>query len=270
MRATGLPIVVRLDGKPVILVGTGEAADAKRRLLERAGAVVLADHPDARLAIVALDDDAAAAAEAARLKARGLLVNVVDRPALCDFTLPAIVDRSPVLVAVATGGASAGLAAALRQRLEQWLPTRLGELADALAAARGTMRSRFPDARERRLALARALDAGGVLDPLAGAGEAEVARWLDAGTEAQTVRVERVVLTSADPDELTIRTARLLAQADRVCHRPDVPPTILDRARVDAERIECDVVQPGEGLTVDLSMSFQNHHSSDDGNDRAF
>ena len=58
----GLPILVRLAGRPVILLGEGEAAEAKRRLLERAGATVVADHPDARLAIVAIDDEAAAQA----------------------------------------------------------------------------------------------------------------------------------------------------------------------------------------------------------------
>ena len=83
----------------------------------------------ASLAIVAIDDEDEALAAVARLKARGVLVNAVDRPDLCDFTLPAIVDRDPVLVAIGTGGASAGLAAALRQRLETLLPATLGQLA---------------------------------------------------------------------------------------------------------------------------------------------
>lgn len=254
MRETGLPIVVRLDGKAVILLGEGDAADAKRRLLERAGARVVAEAPDARLAIVAIEDAEAAAAAAARLKADGVLVNVVDRPALCDFTLPAIVDRAPVLVAVATGGASAGLAAALRQRIEQLLPAGLGDLARALERARTAMRDRFPDARERRLALARALDAGGAIDPVGELGTDSVARWLAGDDGSDDARVETIRLHSTDPDELTLRAARLLAQADRVCHRADVPAAILSRARADAERVECDQVEPGQGLTVDLSM----------------
>ena len=122
-----LPLFVRLAGRPVILLGTGEAADAKARLLARAGArIVGEENGDARLAIVALVDPDAAVA---RLRARGLLVNAVDRPDLCDFTLPAIVDRAPVLVAIGTGGASAGLAAMLRQRLEEILPISLGRSA---------------------------------------------------------------------------------------------------------------------------------------------
>ena len=108
-----VPIFLRLTGRPVILVGQGDAADAKRRLLERAGASIVDEADEARLAIVACDDPAAVAQ---RLGARGILVNVADRPELCDFTLPAIVDRGPVLIAIGTGGASAGLAKALSQR----------------------------------------------------------------------------------------------------------------------------------------------------------
>ncbi|WP_302480236.1 precorrin-2 dehydrogenase/sirohydrochlorin ferrochelatase family protein, partial [Sphingomonas bacterium] len=97
-----LPLFVRTQGRPIILLGDGEAAEAKRRLLERTGAAVVGEDAQAALAIVAIDDEAAAVAAVARLKARGILVNAVDRPALCDFTLPAIVDRSPVIVAIGT------------------------------------------------------------------------------------------------------------------------------------------------------------------------
>ncbi|MBX9727650.1 MAG: siroheme synthase, partial [Sphingopyxis sp.] len=135
-----LPVFVRLSGRPVILLGDGEAAAAKRRLLERAGAVITDDeNAEAALAVVALDGEAADAA-AARLKARGLLVNVVDRPELCDFTTPAIVDRDPVLIAIGTGGASAGLAKALRQRLEALLPPWLGGIASFLSESRAALR----------------------------------------------------------------------------------------------------------------------------------
>lgn len=266
MRETGLPIIVRLDGRPVILLGEGEAADAKRRLIERAGAVAVSDHPDARLAIVAFEDEREAVDAAQRLKTRGLLVNVVDRPALCDFTLPAIVDRSPVLIAVATGGASAGLAAALRQRIEAWLPAGVGDLARALSAARGAMRACFPEGPARRRALARALEPGGMLDPLGGADGGSVARWLDQPEAESGDRVETIVLTSPDPDDLTLRTARLLASADRVCHRADVPPAILSRARADAERVSCETVEPALGLTIDLSMAVSPGAGRDDRN----
>ncbi|WP_261370928.1 bifunctional precorrin-2 dehydrogenase/sirohydrochlorin ferrochelatase [Sphingobium sp. B2] len=133
-----LPVFLRLTGRPVILTGAGEAADAKRRLLERAGAQIVGEEDSAaRIAIVSDGD----AATAQRLRARGVLVNATDNPDLCDFTLPAIVDRDPVLIAIGTGGASAGLAKALRQRLEAMLPARLGKLADGLLAARGAIRA---------------------------------------------------------------------------------------------------------------------------------
>ena len=121
-----LPVFLRLTGRTVILLGEGEPAEAKRRLLERAGAVLTDDEAaHAAIAVVALEG-AEADAAAARLKARGLLVNVVDRPELCDFTTPAIIERDPVMIAIGTGGASAGLAKALRQRLEALLPPGLG------------------------------------------------------------------------------------------------------------------------------------------------
>ncbi|WP_169799698.1 precorrin-2 dehydrogenase/sirohydrochlorin ferrochelatase family protein, partial [Sphingopyxis granuli] len=151
-----LPIFLNLSGRTVVLVGEGEAADAKARLIGRAGGrVVPAWEAGATIAFVALDKGAEAVA--ADLRARGLLVNVVDRPDLCDFTTPAIVDRAPVTIAVGTGGASAGLAKAVRQRIEALLPARLGALAAALHVARGAMKARWPAAADRRRAIDAAL-----------------------------------------------------------------------------------------------------------------
>jgi uroporphyrin-III C-methyltransferase/precorrin-2 dehydrogenase/sirohydrochlorin ferrochelatase len=229
-----LPVFLRLSDRPVILLGSGDAAEAKRRLLARAGATIVGEGADAALAVVAIEAEVDALAAVARLKARGILVNAVDRPAHCDFTLPAIVDRSPVLVAIGTGGASAGLAKALRQRLEALLPVSLGALARALYAARGPLRARFPDAGDRRRAIDAALDPGGPLDPLVDGGD--VPGWLADPGAGGRGGVERIRLRSADPDDLTIREARLLARADVVRHAGNVPPAILDRARADAVR----------------------------------
>jgi uroporphyrin-III C-methyltransferase/precorrin-2 dehydrogenase/sirohydrochlorin ferrochelatase len=247
-----LPLFVRLAGRPVILLGEGEAADAKRRLLDRSGAVVAGEEAAAALAIVAVDDEDAALAAVARLKARGVLVNAVDRPEHCDFTLPAIVDRDPVLVAIGTGGVSAGLAAALRQRLEALLPATLGELAQGLNAARAGLRSALPDMGARRRAIGAALAPGGPLDPLGDHGGIDMVAAIIAGDAPD--QVERIVLTSADPDDLTLRQARLLANADRVFHAPDVPAAILDRARADAARI-AGPATAGPGLTIDIGMA---------------
>jgi siroheme synthase (precorrin-2 oxidase/ferrochelatase) len=144
-----LPVFLRLRGRPVILIGEGAAAAAKRRLLERAAARIVGEEAEAQLALVATD---APEAVVARLRARGILVNTADRPDLCDFTLPAIVERDPVLIAIGTGGASAGLAKALRQRIEALLPGSAGRLAQALARAREPIRKRWPDAAARRRA----------------------------------------------------------------------------------------------------------------------
>ena len=250
----GLPLFLTVAGRPVILLGDGPAAEAKRRLLARAGAVIVGEEAEARLAIVAIEHDAEAEAAVARLRARNILVNAVDRPALCDFTVPAIVDRAPVLVAIGTGGASAGLAAALRQRLEALLPPTLGPLARRLFDSRNALRGRFPTADERRRALGAALAPGGPLDPFGGSEDVDV--WL-AGAEIEPDRLVKLTLASPDPDDLTLRQARLLGEADRLYHRPDVPPAILDRARADAARIACAAppAAPGRGLSLDLEIA---------------
>ncbi|KKC26520.1 precorrin-2 dehydrogenase/sirohydrochlorin ferrochelatase family protein [Sphingomonas sp. SRS2] len=250
-----LPIFLTLTGQPVVVIGDGAIAGAKRRLVERAGGVPVGeDDPHARIGFVAIGDDQAAEAAAARLRARGLLINVADRPALCDFTLPAIVDRDPVLVAIGTGGRSAGLAKALRQRFEALLPADLGRLADALFAARAAIRTRWADADARRRAIDAGLAEDGPLDPLRAGGAAGVTPWLDAADDATADRLVHIRLRSADPDDLTLAEARLLGQADRVFHRPGVPAAILARARADADRIGCGAppAMPGSGLSIDL------------------
>jgi uroporphyrin-III C-methyltransferase/precorrin-2 dehydrogenase/sirohydrochlorin ferrochelatase len=250
-----LPLFMTVAGRPVILLGEGDAADAKRRLLDRAGAVIVGEEAAAAFAIVALDDEAEAVAAVARLKARGVLVNAVDRPALCDFTLPAIVDREPVLVAIGTGGASAGLAAALRQRLEALLPQSIGPLARALHAARTAIRRRFPNGVDRRRAIGAALAPGGKLDPLSVAHDVDA--WLTGASDTPGDTLILIRPRSADPEDLTLREARLLSQADRILHSAAVPAALLDRARADAVRVVCDAppAQLSPGLTLYMEMA---------------
>lgn len=253
-----LPIFVTLTGQDVVVIGDGAIADAKRRLVERAGGVAVSeDHPGARIAFVAVENDAEAEGAAGRLRARGLLVNVADRPALCDFTLPAIVDRDPVLVAIGTGGRSAGLAKALRQRFEALLPADLGSLAQALFGARGAIRARWSDADSRRRAIDAGLSEGGPIDPLVAGGAAALPSWLAAAEGATQDRLAIIRLRSRDPDELTLAEARLLGQADRIFHRPDVPAAILSRGRADARRTACSCAPavPGTGLSIDIGFA---------------
>jgi len=229
-----LPLFHRIAGCPVILLGDGEAAQAKRRLIERAGGLVCgAECPLARLAFVATDAPEQAAAA---LRARGVLVNVVDRPDLCDFTTPAIVDRNPVLIAVGTGGASAGLAKQVRLRIEALLPEGLGALARGLFGARAALRARFPDAGVRRRALDEALGAGGALDPFDPASAQRVGPWLDGAQEGVGSGVVEITLRSDDPEDLTLREARLLGSADGIVVGAGVGEAVLARARADAMR----------------------------------
>jgi len=252
-----LPLFHRIAGTPVVVLGEGEAAEAKRRLVERAGGRAVANvEPGARLAFVAHDDRARCEADAARLRAEGLLVNVVDRSELCDFTTPSIVDRDPVLIAVGTDGTSAGLAKHLRLRLENLLPASLGRLSEALYAARGALRGKWPGPTDRRRVLDAALEEGGALDPLAEDSAELVERWLADSDEAPDATKVRIVLSSTDPEDLTLRQARLLGRADCILYELGVPTEILDRARADAVRLEL----PHEGdlpqglvLTVTLA-----------------
>jgi uroporphyrin-III C-methyltransferase/precorrin-2 dehydrogenase/sirohydrochlorin ferrochelatase len=252
-----LPMFLRLQGRPVILLGKGEAAESKRRLLERAGAVIGGEDTEAQLAIVAVEDEGQALAAISRLKQRGIWVNATDRPALCDFTMPAIVDRDPVIVAIATGGASAGLAKILRVAIEGILPERLGTLAKGLADARDRIRQRWPDPAARRHAIDAALAPNGPLDPLCEIANGAVENWLSGKTPEESLQSASITINSADPDDLTLRQARLLGRADRIYHGIDVPAAILARARADAVRIACDTPprEMGDGLNLWLRWS---------------
>lgn len=251
------PIFMDLQAQPVILIGEGPAADAKRRLYKRAGAIIVSEfHPCAKIAVIAEEDSAPAHAAALRCQLRGLLVNVVDRPDLCDFTTPAIVDRNPITIAIGTGGASAGLAKALRQRLEGLLPERLGVLAEALFAARPAIKQQWPDGRERRQAIDAALQAGGPLDPFADRADDALDQWLNAGGDMRQRGTQHIALTSDEPDDLTLKEARWLAGADYVLTKGDIAPEILARIRADAEVMPQDDVDgnlPQDALIIFLS-----------------
>jgi len=250
-----LPVFLSVRDRPVILIGEGEAAEAKRRLLIRAGARIVDEQETAVLAIVAIGEEAEASAAVGRLRARGVLINAVDRPHLCDFTLPAIVDRDPVLIAIGTGGASAGLAKALRQRIETLLPASLGALAEALHAARPALRRRFPDPAGRRRAIDSALDREGPLDPLVDHGPNAVTSWLEEASAPDADHPARIRLRSSDPDDLTLREARLLARADAIFYPADIPPAILARARADACRSSTPPPEHSTGRVVILEWA---------------
>lgn len=231
-----LPLFHRLAGTRVLLLGEGEAAEAKARLIREAGGEVVATvEPGVRLAFVALQDGAEAAAMS--LREQGLLVNVVDRPQLSDFIVPAIVDRSPVVLAVGTGGASASLAKALKERFELLLPITLGPLANAIRQARGSVAAIHADVPARRGFWARLLAAGAALDPLAPPADpaGTIANALADGAVTER-RTDTIQIGPRGADALTLAELRLLAQADLVVHEPGTPTEVLALIRRDATR----------------------------------
>ncbi|QUL36500.1 bifunctional precorrin-2 dehydrogenase/sirohydrochlorin ferrochelatase [Erythrobacter sp. JK5] len=240
-----LPLFHRIAGQKVLVLGEGDAAEPKRRLVTRAGGIVIDDQAQAvdegvRIAFVAYEDPKACEVAAINLRCAGMLVNVVDRPELCDFTTPSILERDPLLIAIGTGGASAGLAKHVRLRLERFLPATLGKLADALHAVRPKLRERFPGSAERRRALDEALREGGALDAIDPASHERVSGWVEGSQTANAAEWHEVDLASDDPDDLTIRQSRLLGEADALCLHGDIAPAILARARADALRLTCD------------------------------
>jgi uroporphyrin-III C-methyltransferase/precorrin-2 dehydrogenase/sirohydrochlorin ferrochelatase len=253
-----LPLFHRIAGQPVILLGEGPAADAKRRLIEGAGGEVVTDlqagiERGARLAFLAFADQREAEATVMRLHRAGVLVNVADLPALCDFTTPSILDREPVQIAIGTEGFSAALAKQLRLRLEALLPEGVGPLAQSLAAARDEMRKRWPDTGDRRRSLDAALEQGGVLDPFVDHGVLAVSNWLKGEERRAGPRQIEFHVESDSPDDLTLRQLQLLGAADAILYEPGIPGAVLDRARADATRLTLPHEGPlPDGLVVVL------------------
>ncbi len=247
-----LPIFVNLVGRAVILIGDGEAAEAKARLVRAAGGTLVNERAaSAALAFVAIDDDAEATAAAARLRARGLLVNVVDKPALSDFLMGAIIDRDPVTVAVSTAGASASLSRALRTRLEALLPASLGPLARAILSARDAVSARHRTPSDRRRLWERALAEHGPLDPFAALPDPDAAvAGVVEGTSAARPELLVITITSPDPGDLTLNQMNALARCDVLVVDGAVPTPITDRARRDAVRLDAMPEPLPQGLTV--------------------
>jgi uroporphyrin-III C-methyltransferase/precorrin-2 dehydrogenase/sirohydrochlorin ferrochelatase len=244
-----LPLFFDVAGRKVVVVGTGLIADRKAATVRSAGACVhqvatagRADFDGAVAAFIATgteEDDRAAHAIA---KSTGVAVNVADRPALCDFILPAIVDRGDVVVAVSTGGASPTLATVLRGRIEAALPERVGALADLAKTFRKQANALISHPAERRAFWRRLVE--GPAGRLALSGDSAGARRLvlgelnDARRESNAVGIAHIVGAGpGDPDLLTLRAAQLLQEADVVLHDDLVPPAILARARRDAEQV---------------------------------
>ncbi len=279
-----LPVFLNLAGRRVLVVGGGAVGARKVELLlkahaqvrvvapalhaelalfrdagriEHIGAPFEPHHLDgAVFALAATDRPEVNRAVAAAAAERGLFVNVVDSDADSSCVMPAIIDRSPVIVAVGTGGHAPVLARRLRAQLEALLPERLGELARLAGRVRERVHRLLPDLIARRRFWER-LFAGRVASQvLAGHGaaaeqlleqelgqlqspRAERVHGSDAAGAART-RAGEVYLIGAgpgDPDLLTLRAQQLLQQADVVLYDRLVSAAVVARARRDAERV---------------------------------
>ncbi|MDE2229191.1 MAG: bifunctional precorrin-2 dehydrogenase/sirohydrochlorin ferrochelatase [Alphaproteobacteria bacterium] len=179
--AAHFPIYLDLTGKRCLVVGGDTEARRKAAALRRAGAQVvsssrfaLRDLDGCALVMVAGADLALGEAVWRAARARGMLVNVADRPELCTFIMPAVIDRAPVTLAISTGGVSPALARRLRETLDSIVPRRLGALATLVSEFRLQAKRQITDATLRRTFWERILD--GPVARLALAGEQEAAR----------------------------------------------------------------------------------------------
>lgn len=271
-----LPVFLDLQAGPVLLIGAGDLARAKLRLLAAAGARIRWYATDGNRDTGALSATEAAQIEcatgdplmadltgiiailcagagdigpamSARAKAVGLPVNVMDDLQHSTFIFPAIVDRGDVVVAVGTGGASPVVARRVRERIEAALPARIGDLAAFVGRWRKTIHGRIAEFPLRRRFWERVVDGPIGALVLAGRGDQAEAALKDisdpaafAGANAAGEVEGRVTLVGAgpgDPDLLTIKALRALQDADVVFYDELVSPEILDRARRDASRV---------------------------------
>ncbi|HET9448954.1 MAG TPA: siroheme synthase CysG, partial [Steroidobacteraceae bacterium] len=271
------PIFLRLAGERVLVVGGGEVAARKIDLLLRTSAKVRVVAPElvcrlaervtagemehvaaefapehldgVRLAIAATDKHSINAWVARQAERRNIPVNVVDDRELSRFIMPAIIDRSPVVVAVGSSGDAPVLTRRLRERLESFLPQRLGALAKLAGKLRPTIKERIESPARRRKFWENFFDGTVAADVLAG-------RSVDVADIASTLRTGEqdsgeVVLVGAgpgDPGLLTLRALRALQNADVILYDRLVSVEVLDLARRDAERIN--VGKTGGGARV--------------------
>ncbi len=263
-----LPIFLDLRGRKGLVVGGGDTAARKASLMLNAGAWVHAVSPvlsDAfkelagadrlihiesafqekqldgmDVVFAASEDDALNRAVHDAARARHLPVNVVDKPEVCSFIMPSIIDRSPVMVAVSSGGEAPVLSRLLRARLETLIPAAYGRLAGLAGRFKKAVRGRFDSTDQRRKFWEKAF-----LSPISEMvfsgreqeAEAGLQAMLDAeGTAPATGEVYLVGAGPGNPDLLTFRALRLMQQADVVVYDRLVSPPILDMCRRDADR----------------------------------
>ncbi len=265
-----LPLFVDLKDRACLIVGGGEIAARKAGLLRKANAIVTIVAPETSastktmieagdvlwinalfnanqlsnqlLVIAATNDQEVNLHVYHQAKAKNILINVADSPELCDFILPSILDRSPIVVAISSGGQSPILARQLRARLETLIPPSYGRLATLVGRYRDVVKDRLSTLAMRRRFWETVLQ-GKVADHvLAGRdelGEQTLNTLLDNTNDAELSQGE-VYLVGAgpgDPELLTFKALRLMQQADVVFYDRLVSKEVLDLVRREAELI---------------------------------
>lgn len=268
--ATYLPIALRLDDARALVIGGGQVAGNKLRLLlDRCPDITVCGAPTdpeilqaiqtgrvrheagpldpgairsllpaMRIVFAATDDETFNREIAAMARAAGVNICVVDDPMPSTFITPAIIDRTPVQIAISTNGAAPVLARRLRTQIEALLPDGLSRLARFMQAQRGWIRKAQPDTMIRRRAWETFVDGAGA--ELALRGEDQAAQASLKATLDGVPRQGEVWLVGAgpgDPDLLTLAALRLMQNADTVLYDQLVPAAIMDRVRRDAERV---------------------------------
>ncbi len=264
------PIFLKLHDKHCLVVGGGEVAARKTQQLLTSGTKVSVVAPeiesslnqlkesgqiqhleqkydekclqDVDLVIAATNDTELNKLISEQATSRKLFINVVDNPDLCTFIVPSVIDRSPVIVAISTGGASPVLARLLRARLETLIPSSYGKLAALVARFRDKVKQQFPEIKQRRRFWEQILQ-GSVAELLYAGQDKNALGLLEKQLEQDSPIIDstgEVYLVGGgpgDPDLLTFRALRLMQQADVVLYDRLVAPAIVDLVRKDAERI---------------------------------
>jgi len=265
-----LPIFLDIKQKPCLLVGGGEVAGRKARLLLEAGSALRVISPElgltlsemkqegkiehierqyhtddlgeVHLVIAATDDSEVNRTISEQAKAQRIPVNVVDQPALSSFIMPSIIDRSPIIAAVSTGGTSPVLARLIRGRLESLIPTGYGRLAELSGRFRDAVKAKFDNITDRRRFWEEVLQ-GGVAERVFSGHMEEADKLMQRMLDDATITsdsIGEVYLVGGgpgDPDLVTFRALRLMQQADVVVYDRLIEKPVLEMTRRDADRI---------------------------------
>ncbi|NRB40489.1 MAG: uroporphyrinogen-III C-methyltransferase [Pseudomonadales bacterium] len=262
------PLFFDLHGQHCLVIGGGAVALRKASLLSKAGAVIhivspeinddlafiaeksqgqvfrrayeKADLADKTLVIAATNDRQVNEQVSKDAKANNQPVNVVDNPDLCSFILPSIIDRSPLTIAVSSGGASPVLARMIRSRIESMIPSAYGRLAEFVGLFRDKVKQELATEGERRRFWESALE-GPIAEKVLTGKPEDASRVFEASLakrhDNQPGEVCLVGAGPGDPDLLTFKALRLLQSADVILYDRLVSPAIVDLARRDAERV---------------------------------